>query len=474
MSNDLLLVDEVSGVGEWWLPGKEGHTVVGDFNYSPKSGVRVRLYGSLHEEPLLAFTEDLDLQLVLGNVKIDGRNFRATLLDCIEVSSSFQLMGDGVSQSEILAHVAFMGATFSDLDELLFDELLVSMNGLDEWALLSGIEFSQEEDVLVVKQRELRPVLLLDDGELSVYLQVINGGVSHRMVQKKVNLTQRTFFSLRWESPIDFQGANRAASTLADFLTLATGELAAPLHVTAYSENAKVELDGGRSYKQQIQVLYQPSLRADYKEPLPPMMTFTFRQEKERIPHLLRRWFDNARELKPVHDLYFGTIRQGSSYPSQRFLNAVQALESFHRRTSSLSEEQVTKTQQKIDRIKDAAKELRRADQKFLEWKLSHALEPSLQQRLEDIQSRLGNMLPELFVDERIVQVIADTRNYLTHYDVSLEHRAVTDGARLYRLSEVVLLLVHVCLLSRLFDEEDLSALVQTDPIRRRVDWLRE
>jgi ApeA N-terminal domain 1 len=472
MNADFVFHEEISGPGLWWLPSNEEHRVAGDFTYSPDSGIRVKLYGSLHPEPALAITDDLDLELVLGTVKIGKRNLPITLNRCLEVSSSIALVGWGVNHSELHARIAFAGVHFTTIDDLVFDEMLFSANGLDAWVSLSGFEFTQEPNAVIVKQQEVDPIAIFERDGLSIRLQVINAGLSRQMVQKEVVLSQRTFFNLKWTTHVTFHEAIRVASKLSDFLTLGTGELAAPLQITMFSQNALVETQGGSSYRERVQVLYQPNVRSAVKEPLPPLMTFTFAQERNRLPDLLGKWFDNAQELKPVHDLYFGTIRQNSIYPSQRFLNAVQALESFHRRTSPPAQQDLESARQRVDRIKQATNELNRRDRDWLDWKLRYPLESSLQQRLEEIESELAHLLPELFKSGQLPRLIAVTRNYLTHYDASLETEAVTDGPGLYRLSEKVLLVVYVCLLSRLFEEQELNTLVQRDPIQRRIGWL--
>lgn len=59
------------------------------------------------------------------------------------------------------------------------------------------------------------------------------------------------------------------------------------------------------------------------------------------------------------------------------------------------------------------------------------------------------------------IESVVTTRNYLTHYDVSLEHRAATDVA-LYRLTLQLRAIIETCLLRELgFECDEIDEILQ-------------
>ena len=171
----------------------------------------------------------------------------------------------------------------------------------------------------------------------------------------------------------------------------------------------------------------------------------------------LRAWFAKAAVLKPVCDLFFGTLTNTSMYLGHRFLSLSQALETYHRRTKPAKyvddeEWEGTKAALAASIPQSLAKDFRSS----LKNKLNYLHEFSLRKRLKDVLEQCGTQAGVTVPDEMaFVEDVANTRNYLTHYDKRLEEQAVKDRA-LFLLTEEMRCLLEVCFLTEIGMEKAL------------------
>ncbi len=63
-----------------------------------------------------------------------------------------------------------------------------------------------------------------------------------------------------------------------------------------------------------------------------PQMVFTFEDIKDRFDFFFNNWIEKKELLRPVYNLYFATLYNKHLYLENKFLNFVQALETYHRR----------------------------------------------------------------------------------------------------------------------------------------------
>jgi hypothetical protein len=191
---------------------------------------------------------------------------------------------------------------------------------------------------------------------------------------------------------------------------------------------------------------------------LPFDMLFTFKDISDRFEVFLRNWFEKADLLEPVYNLCFGTLYNPRMYLEHKFLNMVQAIEAYHRRTMKnfeLTEEQHKK---RIEEILNAVP-LEHKD--WLENKLAYSNEPNLRKRLKEILEKFADVLDEFIPDnDSFIHKVATTRNYLTHYDERLKELSV-EGEELYHFTQKLKILLEICLLKELgFTSDNIKSLI--------------
>jgi hypothetical protein len=176
-------------------------------------------------------------------------------------------------------------------------------------------------------------------------------------------------------------------------------------------------------------------------------MLFKYNDISDNFESYLKKWFENANSLKPMYDLYFGTIHSSNMYVDHKFLSLMQALETYHRRILGGNELSENDHSRRISEILTAIPEQYR---QWLEEKLKYSNELSLRKRMKELISKYSDVM-SLYISNltNFKNKIVDTRNYMTHYDLSLKDKASND-TDLWKLAKKLEILVEVCLLSEI------------------------
>jgi len=243
-----------------------------------------------------------------------------------------------------------------------------------------------------------------------------------------------------------------------NFLSLGVTEAVHPLVIEGVTEAHTITLED-KTYRPPISIFYKLPAIYQVSKPLMPFhMLFTFKDISESFEVFLKNWFDKAEMLKPVYDLYFGTLYNPRMYLQHAFLSLVQAVETYHRRTMRNYELPEDEYQSRIAEILNAVPS---GYEKWLKWKLKYSNEPTLKQRLEDILEAFSEFLngfienKSSFVDKTVY-----TRHYLTHFDPDLKERSA-EGEELYRLTQKLKVLLQICLLKELgFSSDSVRGLI--------------
>ena len=153
-------------------------------------------------------------------------------------------------------------------------------------------------------------------------------------------------------------------------------------------------------------------------------LAFTVESLGEQWESCLRNWQNALGSFGPTLDHYFSLNRSEGMPVEHRFLSLVQALESFHRRRfPEMLREPVADFRARKRRLLAAAP---KEERKWLANALQWANELSLRQRV----AHLWEMMPEsvrqrLGSQHDFSKRVADTRNYLTHFNEQRKGAAV-------------------------------------------------
>ena len=405
------MIKEFEYKGKWWLPDKPEEQISGTLKYSPVNGAILDLIESFKKNR----DRNLLLQpdIILGNSSDDEE---ITLHKCFE--TSFNISSRGFTSSSFYANIVIIGQHFPKPKDIKFRNLSVNYQYFEEWSKIGVFSYHRNPGETFkkyeVKYEAPEPVeAKIDNFKISF---AHNFNVSGDWL-REVNLKRTTFIKIEPEHELHFEEYQNILYHLQNFLSLATMRAIYPLSIKATTEQNKIisPFSNGKLHYPSIDIFYNVMGKEDLSKKLTHYdMLFTFEDISGQFETYIQNWFGKADKLKPVYDLFFGTLYNPSMYLEQKFLSLVQAIETYHRRTMKNFELPEEKHEKRIKEILDTAPEMYK---NWLRWKLKYTNEPPLKQRIKDILEAYSEVLDGFISDKKsFVDKTVDTRNYLTHY----------------------------------------------------------
>ena len=422
--------------GFFWLPDEPDFRVPGDLYISgscePSVKVRLVEISSGWREVINATTSGSDP----GSARILGISEgmgQYTLDDCWV--KSLRGLGSGLTELTLIARFAFSGCHYDPREEVQFDEFSFSVEGLDEWLAVSGIDvnfdFKNQKSVIDVSVPEEISLGLPEGVKLKFRFGVTFPAVTRTITEAKV--TQKAYACIASAELKPLEYFTSLATKLRNFLRLAMGQPVSVDSATGYSaELTRATGDGGQT-KVPIQVYYREAGASDQEQEAPWFrMLFFYTDLEEQLEEKLAEWLHNYNDFGPALDVYFTTMANTSQYVEVEFLQRVQGLETLHRRSSQETE---MPENEFVSILSSLLLECPSGRQEWLKGRLRYANELSLRKRLSAMTEPFeqffeGQRKQKDFIDKAVV-----TRNYLTHYDARLETRAAK-GQDLWKLTK--------------------------------------
>jgi len=291
-----------------------------------------------------------------------------------------------------------------------------------------------------------------------------------RPIVKEAKITQSTFFKLTSTEKRELGEFTAAAHKITNLLCFAIDETVCIEIVVATSDDIQVDIGEGRRRPVQINIYY-PSLPFSKKEPKIDIHTMLFRfvQKQENGERIFNNWFRAYDEIDTALRLYLSTQTDAHKFHSGQFLALAQGFETYHRRTSDETFMDKTEFSNLVDSIVSTLPEDKK---EWLRSRLAYGNEVSFRYRIKKVidpfRSYLETNKEREDLITKLVNSITDTRNYLTHYDEALKHKAAA-GRDLWLLCLRMEAVFQLHLLQRLgFTEEEIKEIVNLNSYLKR------
>lgn len=433
-------MDNIEFRGQWWLPDTPEDTVAGVLSFSQKKGGKLELIGSFDS----VFDKGHGEHPIILGTTVDGK--LVTLQKCWETKRVAPF--PGFESTDYLVHFIFVGDHIPTEEAIRFNKLQAKFTYLYDWVHITGVS------------REV-----LDGGQKVQFTYTIPDDISIAMPEAKLDIT----FGANFKSNYDLSHITEGASIYIefdqdkDFYELSKGYLF-PLGALVSLGTTKAgyveELFLFRGdvptpdkfltayYSQQF---YQPKVKAQLHRP---DMLFTLADIYENLETKINNWLSASAKLDSVLHLLRRTRISPELFLELRFLSLAQAIETYHRFTRN---NHVVSTDEHEARVWNILIGLSEPDEEWLRQILTHANEPRLAQRLNEllienkdvINPQINNPQDSNTRRSKFVRRITGTRNYYTHFDKAREAEA-SKGAELYYLTEKLTILLEACLLGEL------------------------
>lgn len=417
----------IEEAGYFWLPSTPDSRLPGTLHISERGRITLDVIG-MFGDPVQAFTVNGSLKRIVGLVK--SQYVTLDSCNCKKQNLNF----GGISRSIIDARVAYLGAAYGDEETVTFSKVRFSVEGLDEWLFITGLEIEHNFDDLsaTIRYKPPRkiPIRLPGDIELAFgFSWSLSGGGTEF---KEAKISQKASMSLVSSNGMPLETFLSIISKLTNFLSFAIDKTVMLESVTGFSTELTREREGAQREQVPIRIYFEST---SYNEVAPKIswndMLFRYDQVKDQLEEILAKWFSNYETSEPAFNLYFAYKFGAQRYIDGRFLSLAQGIETLHRRNS-------TKTVMPPAEFSNLVQELLKScpsDRKeWLNSRIAYSNEISLRQRLvemiEPFQLIYGT-------EERVslfIRGVVDTRNYLTHYDERLSEKAARGGVDLWRL----------------------------------------
>jgi len=439
--------------GYWWLASNPEKQLTGSLKFDPINGATLDLIGSFKDIP--NFQDSTETTLILGFA--NGK--KVTLFQCYDRGSQMNMTsGMPVFQtSSFIANYVFIGHYFEKPEDILFTSLSINYSHIEEWTRITGFSFTLRHDAehhmsgYDVSYEFPKDIFQVQTQDFLISFDYYFHDGGDRI--KEFKLEQTTFIKI---TPVGALHLNdyltKICYHLQNFISLGIGMPVYPIVIKGRNENCKTERDKGKFFYDDIEIFYQARSGQDTSKQLHPLEMFFFLGDiRDNYELYLKNWFNKAEALQPVYDLYFAILYSSKMYLQHRFITLTQALEAYHRRILggkyAEDAEYVSTYKALVSAIPGSLEE---GFKTSLKTKMKYGNEFSLRKRLNEIIEKLGDVVDYLIINRPLfIEDVVNTRNFLTHYDKSLEGKE-KNGHELYLICEQLEFLVEVCFLSEI------------------------
>jgi len=413
--------EEYVKTGYFWLPERQENKIPGILTIKDGGDIELEVVG-LFDESIKVLNREDDLSRIIGFVEKDGL---VTLDNCFYTKKNISF--GGISKSKVCVNRVLSGVAYDKDEEVTFNSLSFSVDCMDEWVGISGINVQNDWDSRTATISYNPPgniAYSLDNGmKLEICFAYTLPGFPNTTEAK---ITQRAYFQLSSEVLKSLQDFTEITYKLVNFMCFAVDTTVTLKNLIATSTEIQREIGEGKYSPVPIYIYYS-SIPSSEKAPKKSwhQMLFNYAAIKTNTQSIINNWLNAYEILSPALNLYFSTKVDAQKYLDGKFLALAQGLETYHRRTSDEKLMDEGEFKSLVDTVK---KNCPGEKIDWLEGRLKHGNEINLGKRLKKIIEPFKEHLGTSKERSKLLRKIVDTRNYLTHYSDELESKSAKEN----------------------------------------------
>jgi hypothetical protein len=330
-----------------------------------------------------------------------------------------------------MAQLCFVGDHINP-DVVNFQSAYLVFSSLNAWFGIDGLNYLDQQEKSVTVRYEVPPLTTFyKNGELTISITYTGTWPLYSPIGE-FTIKQKPSILIDYLPGFTIDTLWNYESIISSFLTL------------AYFSDA--HLDAIKLIKDDKEIICYYSGQDDFVKPIGhwSRFLFTYNDIKPDFEKIFKKWTTIMPLVEPTIFILTESLDSNSKAGENKFLNIVQAIETFHRRMRK--NEKLTKELHK-QRIAEILVDCPDSHKEWLKGRLHFSNEPTLQERFTELFEELDNRIVErlFFNSEELIRNVKNTRNYLTHYDTTLESKAVQRPELFYlteRLQILLLLLI--------------------------------
>lgn len=439
--------------GFWWLPASPENRVPGTLVFGDETDSQLQLLGSL-----LGGLEGLKIMslpgvhyrpdLILG-VSSDGSKY--TLVHCLQTACN--LNSNGFVVEHFRPWMVIEGRHFSAVNEIVFQQAGAKLDHFGEWYQRTGREVVLED----VDKGTWRTTITCcePDNVAACYGSGRiefghDGNIKFGGFREDLIISEEACFVLFPDAPISISDfLDELLPPFLNFFSLGVGRTLSILEV-----RGKVAMDCVGKTVDDIR--RAPTVKLYWEKPegahqdselLSHDMVFTCPDLGDSLEKCLKTWLRIYSEIKPVMQLFFGTVLPETRISANSFVNTIQTVEAYHRFRRDGTELPEVEHSVRVSSILGAVKGEHR---EWLGRKLEHSNEIGLRKRLKELLRERTALLKLSCADiNGLAHRARELRNSFTHY---AGNGAPNFGSaqELYCLGELFKWVIIACLLEEM------------------------
>jgi len=411
------MIEKVQYKGRWRLPESETW-INGVVTYSPDEGIILELYGTFRKHSFDHSNHDIILgKTTDGGITLVDNWYRST-------HEKYNYTTIGVYNPRRI----FVGKHFNSIKEITFREISFRLFNLFEWCCTSGLKTDYNENTKGYNIGYEKP----NDIEFSIHPDcqgqlTFFSPIHMKSDNNKIELHEECGVSLTYQKKQHYEDILTDMSIFQRFITLSTFEQSYPLRITFRDENYCEELHKVKR-KIQIQCIFSNVFyNSKYQVRKTSESLLRFNDIKEDFPKVISSWFEKYKELEPSFVLLLDYFIDKNKINTEKFMDIVRGLETFHRRTSTRTRFPKKEFQEKKKTILNTVS-LEEQDKKWLKEELNYSNELKLRERLSELimnhcNKYIQKQIPDI---DTFCKEVVNTRNYNTHFDPYLREKSLT------------------------------------------------
>jgi hypothetical protein len=439
------MTSKIEYKGQWKLPYDE-EWINGTLSFDPEYGGKLELFGTFNPN----FLDQSSKEIILG--KTDNGDI--TLID------------NWYRTKKVTAHTGvtigiyepikiIKGHHFKKETEINFRKVIFKPFNLFQWLAKTGQnhDFRNHSSSYSLNYEEVPRIEFELNENCTGYIS-FDAPLSLNADYNAVNFREEAYVNLIYSDKVNLSKIIEDVTIFVQLITLLTFEQSYPIDITLKDQDYTTE-QGKFKEEKFVKCFYRTTFYSQ-KHNLRNQGQHIVRYSEIEpdFPKIIQNWFNLYHKMEPVIILMLHHFKSKYLFSSDKFMDSIRALESYHRQNFNNERIPIEKFDKLVADIKSQV-DLSEDDEKWLSSRLI-GNEPSLATRLEDLVTANQN--------EYIIEKIKDlnkychkatsSRNYYTHYTKELENRALK-GSKLSELTRTNRGLLFSCILKEIGIENE-------------------
>lgn len=452
--------EEFKKIGYFWLPAIPDKRIPGILSILDGGRIELELFGVFEGIDIY----QKQIERIVGHLEEAGF---VTLDDCYYTRRFFSpdtsRTFEDISIASISVNRVFIGAAYREGVIPCYDTLTFSVEGIDEWVGISGIEekYQFEKNSANISYELPADIPLnLDNGmELSIAFawnprEIVN--------KSKAGIIQKTLFHLVSQDARELEKFTSIAENITTFLCFAVNKIVSIDSMSATINDHGQDIREHHTEEFPIDVgiiCHSWPHSKDYPEVHPAYFLFGYVDIQSKAESIINKWIKGWEQFQPAFHLYFWTQIRKHPYIESVFITLTQGLEAYHRR---ISDEKQMNDDDFKELVANLVEQCPDEKREWLKGRLAYGNELSLRQRLKRLIEPFKDVFGNKEKRKALIDKIVYIRNNLTHYDPSSVSADIDEIWSLCIKIELLFQLHFLLLIG--FSEEEIGSIVYKCP----------